>query len=218
MLKDERLLITLRELYSFVQFPNTRRFRKSSIPKNDRILGVYINTPDNFILVGVPRLFWIRGDELRVIPYSSIYSVEIEEDDEALLILTHLDKSESVLEVLGMTDDYPDIHVFRDFLNAVIYYPHQSREPNDILGVHSAGGLAFFLHEQSPYWFESTSLVGQALDRGFPKPWQLRRFNIDPEILKSPDVWRFLALFLCKAYDEGYEDYEDFEDFEDYED
>ncbi len=87
----------------------------------------------------------------------------------------------------------PDVYSMRDFLIRLLFYPSDSHNLEMITEIHTRRDLSNFLNDED---FSKFARLSASLRHGFPKKWQLERFNIDPEAIDTPDVWRLLALFL----------------------
>jgi hypothetical protein len=186
----------LSHLHSFVRPRDSKIFAQWLVPKEDYVRGVYFNDAEHFIIISDTGLHLVNRDTVLFIPYDVISSVALPQDERSsALILQLRDGKESIVEVLNSTQEYPDLHTIYDVLKSVIFYPHHSRNTDDIVNIKSPGNLKDFLDDQD--WEMYADIVG-ALLCGFPKRWQLEAFKIDPRLLEREDVWRLLALFLSR--------------------
>jgi hypothetical protein len=193
-LLTEAMLHRLTSLNSFVVPRDEKLFARWLLSEEDELIGVYFNDPENFILFCEKGLHWVYDDTVRVIPFASITSVELSDDEDThALILKLCDGSITVIEILNNTADYPDVHELHDILKSMIYFPHFSYNTEDILKIKSQEDLQDFLHEDN---WDKYSAITRGLHAGFPQKWLLERFNIDPTLLEREDIWRLLALFI----------------------
>jgi hypothetical protein len=193
-LLTEAMLHRLSSLNSFVIPRDEKLFAQWLLSEDDELIGVYVNDPENFILFCEKALHWVYDDNVRVIPFSSITSVELPDDDNThALVLKLIDGSVTVIEIQNNTVDYPDVHELHDILKSMIYFPHFSYNTEDILKIKTRGDLREFLHQDN---WDKYSAITSGLYDGFPQKWLLERFNIDPALLEREDIWRLLALFV----------------------
>jgi hypothetical protein len=197
----DRMLRQISLLNSFVRAnDDSISFAKKILPEDASLIGAYVNDFDSFILISSVGLHWVKQDKLRDIPFDFISNVQISDaSPEPQLDLTLRDGSSVSLPILHETEEELDVYVMRDFLRAIIFWPHYNASDLKVVDVRSRDDLVDLLqeqHGQAEGWRTHYDIV-EALDSGFPQPWQLQASNIEPQILSRPDVWRFLALFLC---------------------
>ncbi len=193
-------LETLRCLDSFVQ-PRDRKVLEQLVG-DIYVTGLYINSPDDYLVFSLGGIHWVHDTKVEWIEFQSIVSIDLPADDlERVLHLTMRDDTIVPLLIANDTEGEPDLFVVRDFLVETIYWPHASRNPEDVTKIESREDLCDYLSSQKCGLYSSEE-AGRALHRGFPQEWQLRLFNIGEDLLARPDIWRLLALFLSQRIEE----------------
>lgn len=196
-----RLFEALLDLHSWIN-PKDFQIPQDIVPREEYFLGLYLNTPEDYILVTDYALHWVSGEYVRTIPYDTIISVQspATKSSHRLGLITK-DAEIIQLPVLNETEGVSDFYAFREFLIANIYYPFYSENIEKVKSIESPGDLINFLEANEDNWQRHQVTVG-ALRDGFPKKWQLEFFRINPEIVKQGDIWKILALFLCRESEE----------------
>lgn len=191
-LLEENSLDPLTDLDSFVIPKNDQVFSGQLLAEDEQVIGMYINEHDHLVMLTYTAIYWLRNEVLKQIDYDSIAWITVSDTEDSLEIelQNHI---KLTLPILNHTDETPDVYCLRDFLMKVIFYPSYSENLEQINEINSRADLSNFLHNAEWTKFDR---VAAALRSGFPKDWQLRRFNIDPSKIDSPDIWRLLAVFL----------------------
>ncbi len=198
----------LSQLENFARPKDTTVFSKSFLSEGEDLHGLYMNSEDDFILFTNTTVHRIKGEKVRSIPYDGIREVDLPKDPDQRALYIHMRGGDTfLLPVSNDTDEYPDFYAVRKFLVSLIYFPHYSDNPEDIEKIQNRDDFEAFLEKQpqadlslypSPPFRNLTSTLGD----GFPEPWLLDLFKIDPALLDRPDVWRLLALFVCRSCEE----------------
>lgn len=169
-------------------------------------MGVYVNSPNDLIAFCEREFHWVKNGLQRSIRYDFVESVRISDHPYDLELELRLGNGDVILiPVSNETEDVPDIYAVHDFLVSAIYWPHSSSNPEQIAKIESREELIKFLLEQEEGWHRYGTIIN-ALSSGFPERSQLRFFNLDEKLLDQPEVWRLLAVFLCKDFEERWED------------
>jgi len=198
----------LSTLYSFVSAPDRRSAIEIAVlAETDTLIGTYINGPDNFILLTVNGLHWIRDGIDRFIWYSSLSAVALPEDDQNReLKLSFHDGEILFLEIVNETEEYPDLYEVHAFLSPVVNWPLKRPLSDFGANVGSKDDLINFLRQENGLSFTHGTTIA-ALKDGFPQLWKLRELGINPSLLNEADTWRLLALFLAiYSSDEPWDD------------
>lgn len=201
---EEHIARHLSLLECFAKPKDSSVLAKSFLSEDERLHGLYMNNEEDFVLVTDRSIHRIKGDKVRTIEFAGIREVDLPKDPDQKALYIHMRNGDTFLLPIGNeTEEVPDFFPFRNFLIAVLYDPHFSNNPEEIENIQSAKDLAKFLQEQSPgSAFQETGPYDDitfALENGFPEPWLLDLFKIDRKLLESPDIWRLLALFLCRS-------------------
>jgi hypothetical protein len=191
----------LLDLHSWIN-PKDFHIPNEIVPHAENLLGLYLNTPEDYMLVTDRALHWVSGEYVRNIPYDSIISVQAPatKSSRRLGLITR-DAEIIQLPILNETEGVSDFYAFREFLIANIYYPFYSEEIEKVKSIESKADLIHFLEKEDAGWGRHRITIN-ALRDDFPKLWQLEFFRINPEIVKQGDVWKMLALFLCRELSE----------------
>ncbi len=189
-------------LECFAKPKDTTVFSKSFLSENERLYGLYMNNEEDFVLITDQSVHRIKGEKARTIGYDGIREVDLPKDPDQRALYIHMRNGDTFLLPIGNeTHEVPDFYAFRDFLVAVIYAPHYSNSPEAIERINNRADLIAFIGAQDDEGGYEDLI--RALDHfGFPEPWLLDLFKIDRQLLEQPDVWRLLALFLCRRYEE----------------
>lgn len=193
----------------FARPHDTSVFSNSILAKDERLYGVYINNEEDFILVSDQAVYRVKGEKARTIRYEDIREVDLPKDPEQKALYVHLKGGDTfLLPVQNESEEEPDFYAVRDFLVAVIHEPHFSVNPEKIENIHTSKDLIDFLRSQAGWNPEIYEDLILALKNGFPEAWQLDLFKIKRDLLEKPDVWRLLALFLCRSCEEAQKRYQ----------
>jgi hypothetical protein len=163
----------------------------------EHLFGIYMNTPEDFVLITWEKLHRFKGDKVRSLAYEGIREVDLPKDPAQRALYVHMKNGDTfLLPISNETNEYPDYFAFRDFLVAVVYAPHFSETPEDIEKITSRDDLITFLKAQGDS--QQNSDLISSLQNGYPSTWQLDLFKIDSKLLERQDIWRLLALFLSR--------------------
>lgn len=199
----------LSNVYSFVRVGSLKEsLVKALLPDTERAVGAYINHRDDTILISDQGLHRIKDGVDSFIPYQLIQSVELPEDDNYRELKLYLHDGKMIfLPLLNDSEEEPDLYPFFNFLSSIIYWPLETDDGESICEIECREDLIEFLEDED----EDPSLgkefpfppkyqnVRGILKNGFPNAWDLRRYNISPDLLNRPDTWRLLALcFLLR--------------------
>lgn len=180
-------------------------FSQSIFSQKERLYGLYINSEEDFILVSDQAVHRIKGEKIRTIRYDEIREVDLPKDPEQRALYVHMRCGDTfLLPIANETEEVQDLYAFRNFLVAVIHEPHYSVNTEAIESIYNREDLQLFLEEQGSWEWELYKDLISGLRDGFPEQWQLDLFKIDPELLDRPDVWRLLALFVCRSCEEAH--------------
>jgi hypothetical protein len=195
---DEYVAQHLSLLECFARPDDTHVLSKSFLREDESLHGLYMNNEDDFVLFSDLAVHRVKGDKVRTIAYEGIREVDLPKDPAQRALYVHMRCGDTfLLPIINETDEYPDFVAVRYFLLALIYDPHFSENPQDIEKIRTREHLKAFLDYQQ--CGERHQDLTQCLTNGFPQPWQLDLFKIDPQLLQTPDVWRLLALFLSRS-------------------
>ena len=188
-------------LVGFARPKDSSVFSKTFLNEGESLHGLYMNSADDFVLFTDQGVHRIKGAKVRTILYAGIREVDLPKDPDQRALYIHMRNGDTfLLPISNDTEEYPDFYAVRNFLVALIYAPHYSENPEDIELICNRDDLEQFLDRQGS-WDRYRDLTS-ALIEGFPEPWLLDLFKIDPKLLEQPDVWRLLALFLSRRYEE----------------
>jgi hypothetical protein len=202
-------LANLSHLHSFIkgELLQEHDLELGNFGGGEELIGVYINTPEDYILITSIGLRWSHQGVEIFIPYKSIKEVEatFNENEGAHLHLTIHDEEIHVVPVLNATEDFPDIESMHDFLSAVIVVDAirdddptaPSLTPGDVSSRQQLTQvLSYYSFKCTPDKRAYLMSIMQGLEDNYPPRWLLREVGIDENILESPDLWRLLALLL----------------------
>ena len=193
----------LSQLENFARPKDSSVFSKSFLEANEKLHGLYMNSEDDFILFTDCAVHRVKGEKVRTIPYEGIREIDLPKDPDQRALYIHMRGGDTfLLPIQNDTDDEQDFYPVRDFLVAMVYTPHFSRHPEDIEKINDRNDLKRFLEREGDS--DQHLDLTRALRFGFPEPWLLDLFKIDPKLLDSPDVWRLLALLLCRSCEEPF--------------
>ncbi|MBK7745634.1 MAG: hypothetical protein IPP57_03000 [Candidatus Obscuribacter sp.] len=199
MINNSAALSKLTNLYSYISRDNfAASGMQDMLPQlGSSLLGVYVNAPDNAILITTSGLHWLVNGEWNVISYRQIRFVQSAEGYDGRFALKLKLEGGTIAEVpvLNSTEDVPDIWSFSDFLFAMIFAPHVSVNSESLREIDSAQSLAEFLEQQESDDNMRYQDLRRALVAGFPSQWQLESLGISRDILDNPSIWRLLGLF-----------------------
>lgn len=192
-------------LECFAKPKDTAVFSKSFLSEDEHLFGLYMNNEEDFVLITDRNIHRVKGEKVRTIAYDGIREVDLPKDPDQRALYIHMRNGDTFLLPIGNeTQEVPDFYTFRDFLLAIIYAPHSSNNPEAIEQIENRADLVEFLRSQG-YGSGYEDLISCLEIYGFPEPWLLDLFNIDRKLLEQPDVWRLLALFLCRRYEEPWD-------------
>jgi len=187
-------------LNSFLRASQVPAEMLSWFGEKDKIIGVYVNAEDDFLVLGERSIGRYIGKAKTSVEYRNIHLVEELKDTEELNVKLILRPKGKIvtLPVLHSTEDYPDYFVIREYLSFCIE-PQRAVKMN-IQDIQSKEDLIYFLRQPnvSNEGFED---LANWLQKGEPKPSWLGPLNIAPEVLADPSVWRLIALMLLRAPD-----------------
>ncbi len=168
----------------------------SHYPKQ-AFIGVYLNTPDSHLIITDQGVDIVAGGRRCFINYAEITQITFPaEDDRDLDLLVENDKFDDVrsyaIPVLGVTNDFADIHEFYKFLLAITEYLGVS--PVNLRSVASLKDLIDYLRTEC-LWEEYTGALANYLENEFDVD-SFDGLNIDKAMLAKPDFWRALAVLL----------------------
>jgi hypothetical protein len=197
-------------LHNFVRPKNSKILENILPDESNKVVGMYINNPDDMLIFTIDAVHWLREASLRSIPHSSIEKIEelyVGVDDEVRELKVFLYEGEIILlPVVNITEDFPDIFTVYEFLNSAL---PSSRDwiprwkPSDIESITTRTGLVQFLIQHDDGWGHNSHIV-KALRAGYPKLGQLREYGINEQIVENADAWRLLALVLCDNFERPY--------------
>lgn len=165
------------------------------LTEDELLLGVYFNSPEDFIAISTEQLHWFHGTVYTAIPYSEIVGVSKPDGrEERLLELTVGMDNIVMLPIANETDGIPDIGRFYELMASVVHWPMLDDVSDQITKIQSREDAIQFLVNDGPGLTHYSAIA--ALRESFPDFWQLKKFEITPDLLNRPDTWRLLALFL----------------------
>jgi hypothetical protein len=111
-------------LYSFVpdSAVDYEVIKQLKLGLDERLVGMYINAPNHFIVFTSKSFSWVRKDREIVCPYSTIEYVKLPDDeqdvnDQREIEIALKDGDFLFVPVLGDTEGYLDIYSVRQFLD-----------------------------------------------------------------------------------------------------
>jgi hypothetical protein len=160
----------------------------------EKLIGVYVNNADDFIMVTTLGLRWVHEGVERFVAYDAVALVDLPTDLQYRQLKMMLQDGNMVfLPVENETEGTSDLFVVYDFLMAATYWPFTGWDSElPIADISSPGDVAHFIGQLDS--MDINTVV--ALRGGFPTEQQLRRFSINPAIVHQPDAWRLVAAFL----------------------
>jgi hypothetical protein len=203
------VLANLSHLHSFIkgELLQEHDLELGNFGGGEQLIGVYINTPEDYILLTSLGLRWLHQGVELFLPYESIQDVEPSQDAKgsSQLKLTLDDQQIRMLPVLNATEDFPDVVCMHDFLSAVIAIDAisgtdptaPSLTPGDVSSRQQLTEvLRYYSFKCKPDKRAYLLSMMQGLEDGYPPRWLLKELGVDENIIDNPDLWRLLALVL----------------------
>jgi len=184
-------------LNSFIEASRVPAGMLTWFDEKDKVLGVYINAEDDYLVLGERSICWYDGEAKTYVEYQTIHLVEEPKDieDPYLRLILRPKGKVVMLPVLHCTEDFPDYVAIRDYLS---FCTEERGVKMNIQEIQSKEDLVYFLRQPNVK-SEGFEDLANWLQRGEPKPSWLGPLNIAPEVLADPSVWRLIALMLLRA-------------------
>jgi hypothetical protein len=165
--------------------------------KDQTVIGVYINNSDSQIIISERGLTVIDYESKDRIPFKEItHIMEPIEGEQDLDLLLECDRWDDVrslsIPILGVTNNFPDINEFYNFLQSVM--KHLQISPINLRSIHTRKDLVDFLKTECE-WEYYTSALATYLDNDSIES-RFEDFQIDKDMLSKPDFWRAIAVIL----------------------
>lgn len=189
---------TLGNCDSFILSPILpSEFKAARSDVTDQIVGVYLNSPTDYLIVSEKGITCFKESTEELIEYRHISQVTAPGDgDQDLDLLLENSQWGDVycrsIAVLGITDDLADIEEFHSFIIQVL--EKTQLEPIDLKSISSRKDLIDFLRYDCK-WQEYTDALANYLEQDFTDT-SFSKYNVDPDLAKSPEFWRALAVVL----------------------
>lgn len=186
--------------YSFLKADAVPEEMLGWLSNKDLLIGVYINTPDDCLVVCKKEIHWCHGDAITTIEHRKILSVELPTEDEQRYVKVVLRPKDSVvlLPVQHDTEGIPDYIDMYEYLSFLVRAKAGKKVVKmNIQDIKSREDFIFYLRQdkvRTPGFEE----LARWLERGDPKPAWLESVNIAPHVLQDESVWRLLALVLLR--------------------
>jgi hypothetical protein len=168
-----------------------------SAAKTGTVIGVYMNAPIGYVIITDRGLDVWLGDYHYDVLYSEITQITSPvDDDRELDLMVENDSFDDVrrysIPVLSVTNRFPDIHLFYDFLMAIM--EHHQIIPIDLRKIENLADLVDYLRTECE-WEEYTHALANHLETAFSAD-SLEELKIDKALLDKPEFWRAIAVIL----------------------
>jgi hypothetical protein len=188
----------LLELTSFVKADDIDKdgVMRDLVRSDELLIGMYLNTADNFILFTTDGLHWFSDPVHRSIRYRSISSVRMPDNEADCCLELILEGGELLsLPILNDTENERDWRRVYAFLAPIVFWPLVNDELEKLRIIENRDDLHKYLVENQELLDTYPDTV-ISLREGFPSLFQLNQAGITPDLLNQPETWRLLGLFL----------------------
>jgi hypothetical protein len=209
---------TLSSLYSFVPDTavNYELIKQLKIGLEERLVGMYLNGADNFIVFTSKALYWVRKDRESICFYSEVKEIKLpaqeQVDDEREIEIALKDGDFLFLPVINDTEGLLDIYLVANFLQAAVSGHENLQELGDLIAKlkseverYKIQPLAWKQPMPVQYIETIIAYLEDCLSACLQETGSTSSAAYDVQRLLQPQTWRLMAevILAPKTFGEG---------------